>query len=151
MARIINFYHVQKAYGEFSNFYSAPIVIASVNFPTTEHYFQSEKFSFSPYHRDLVISAYSPGEAAKLGRMREFPMRPDWDSVRDDVMRVALRAKFTQHESLKELLIGTGDKKLVEKTQRDRYWGDGGNGSGLNMLGILLMELREELKKEELE
>ena len=63
-------------------------------------------------------------------------------------MYVALYAKFTQHEHLRKLLLETGDRKLIEHTSRDSYWGDGGDGSGQNKLGKLLMKLREELKKE---
>ena len=61
----------------------------------------------------------------------------------------ALRAKFTQHEELKATLLGTGDAILVEHTANDSYWGDGGDGSGKNRLGQLLMKLREELRTAE--
>ena len=64
-------------------------------------------------------------------------------------MREALRAKFTQHPDLKELLLRTGSAQLVEHTANDNYWGDGGDGSGKNRLGILLMELRAELIQEQ--
>ena len=64
-------------------------------------------------------------------------------------MYIALYAKFTQHEPLMKLLLDTGDRKLVEHTSRDSYWGDGGDGSGQNKLGKLLMRLREELKEME--
>ena len=74
--------------------------------------------------------------------------RCDWEEVKEDVMYVALYAKFTQHEHLRKLLLGMGDCKLVEHTGQDTYWGDGGDGSGQNKLGKLLMKLREELKKE---
>ena len=60
-------------------------------------------------------------------------------------MYVALYAKFTQHSDLKKRLLGTGDRPLVEHTERDRYWGDGGDGRGENHLGKLLMKLRGEL------
>ena len=62
-------------------------------------------------------------------------------------MAEALRAKFTQHDELRDILLSTGDAKLVEHTRRDSYWGDGGGG-GKNMMGQLLMELRDELRKE---
>ena len=61
-------------------------------------------------------------------------------------MRKAIRAKFTQHEDLKEKLLNTGNAKLVEHTRNDHFWGDGLDGSGKNWLGKLLMELRESLK-----
>ena len=53
-------------------------------------------------------------------------------------MYVALYAKFTQHERLRKLLLETGDRKLVEHTCQDSYWGDGGDGSGQNRLRKLL-------------
>ena len=62
-------------------------------------------------------------------------------------MRDALRAKFTQHPSLRSLLLHTGDAELIEHTKNDRYWADGGDGTGKNRLGQLLMELRTELRK----
>jgi len=62
-------------------------------------------------------------------------------------MRDALCAKFTQHDDLRRLLLSTGDAKLVEHTERDDFWGNGGDGSGANMLGRLLMELRDELRR----
>jgi ribA/ribD-fused uncharacterized protein len=61
-------------------------------------------------------------------------------------MREAVRAKFTQHEDLRKILLGTQDALLVEHTPRDSYWGDGGDGSGKNMLGRILMEIRAELR-----
>jgi len=61
-------------------------------------------------------------------------------------MRVALRTKFTQHEGLQKILLETGNRKIIEHTPHDAYWADGGDGSGLNMLGNLLMELRDQLK-----
>ena len=63
-------------------------------------------------------------------------------------MYIALYAKFTQHEGLMKMLLDTGDCKLVKHTSQDSYWGDGGDGSGQNKLGKLLMKLRDELKKE---
>jgi ribA/ribD-fused uncharacterized protein len=60
-----------------------------------------------------------------------------------------LQAKFTQHPNLRSILLGTGDAELIEHTKNDSYWGDGGNGTGKNRLGQLLMELREQLRKEQ--
>jgi len=82
-----------------------------------------------------------------MGRRRDLPFRADWDAVKDDVMRVALRAKFTQHPALRALLLGTGDAVLVEHTRNDTYWADGGDGSGRNRLGELLVELRAALRE----
>jgi ribA/ribD-fused uncharacterized protein len=62
-------------------------------------------------------------------------------------MREAVRAKFTQHPELLALLLATGDAHLVEHTANDSYWGDGGDGSGNNMLGRILMQLRDGLRQ----
>jgi ribA/ribD-fused uncharacterized protein len=64
-------------------------------------------------------------------------------------MRKAIYAKFTQHPTLKERLLETGDKLIAEHTRNDHFWGDGLDGTGKNWLGTLLMELRERLRKED--
>ena len=138
---VINFYRIREPYGEFSNFAAFPIEIGGKRWPTTEHYFQAQKFAGLPDEEE-IRNANSPGVAAKMGRDRNRPLRKDWESVKDDVMRTALKAKFSQYPHLKSLLLGTNDSKLVEHTKNDSYWGDGENGTGKNMLGTLLMELR---------
>jgi N-glycosidase YbiA len=60
-------------------------------------------------------------------------------------MLAALRAKFTQHKTLSEVLASTHGARLVEHTSNDRYRGDGGDGSGTNHLGVLLERVRSEL------
>ena len=64
-----------------------------------------------------------------------------------DVMRRAVTAKFTQHAALQALLLSTGDAVLVERTPRDHFWGDGGDSSGQNWLGRILMEVRAALRE----
>ena len=83
--------------------------------------------------------------AARMGRERKRKLRRDWESAKVGIMREALVAKFTQHDELRALLLSTGHAKLVEHTANDDFWGDGGDGSGRNMLGRLLMEVRRTL------
>ena len=142
---VIDFYGTRCEYGCFSNFYRATIRVGGKNWATTEHYFQARKFAGTEYE-GRVRQAKTPGEAASLGRRRDFPLRRDWEKVKDNVMLEALRAKFGQHADLAEVLVGTGDAELVEHTERDSYWGDGGDGSGRNRLGVLLMQVRDELR-----
>jgi ribA/ribD-fused uncharacterized protein len=149
LSTTINFYHLNKPYGFFSNFAPYPIHLKEKLWPTSEHYFQAQKF-VGTEHEEEVRQAQTPLEAAQLGRDWKRPLRPDWEAVKDDIMREALSAKFTQHPDLKDKLLETRDATLVEHTKNDNYWGDGGDGNGKNMLGELLMELRELIRYENL-
>ena len=65
----------------------------------------------------------------------------------DEHHREAIRrAKFSQYDDLRSILLGTEDATIVEHTKNDDYWGDGGDGSGKNMLGQILMRVRSELR-----
>ncbi len=146
MPHIINFYGVHDEYGEFSNFAPFPIRLDGKLWPTSEHYFQAQKFE-DEQHREAIRKANSPMIAARMGRDRKKKLRRDWESAKVGVMTIAVRAKFTQHDVLRKLLSGTGDAKIVEHTENDSYWGDGGDGSGRNMLGQVLMRVRTELQQ----
>lgn len=148
MTTVINFYRVSDEYGEFSNFADYPIMLDGKRWPTTEHYFQAQKFA-DPAYREKIRKANSPMLAARLGRDRKQKLRRDWESVKVGIMRAAVHAKFTQHDDLKTLLLATANAKIVEHTENDDYWGDGGNGSGRNMLGRILMEVREQFARDE--
>jgi ribA/ribD-fused uncharacterized protein len=143
----IRFYRVEEPYGEFSNFAPFPIRLMGKTWPTTEHYFQGQKFPGTQHEEDIRVLK-SPMNAARAGRDRKKPLRKDWESVKDAIMREAVRAKFTQHPELGELLLSTGDAHLIEHTVNDGYWGDGGDGTGKNKLGLILIEIRAELRRE---
>ena len=145
--RVIHFYSTRAEYGYFSNFSAHPIQVKGRTWPTAEHYFQAQKFADTPYEEE-IRRANSPMIAARLGRSRKHPLRRDWEGVKDAVMREAVLAKFTQHADLRAVLLGTGDAVLVEHTASDSYWGDGGDGSGLNRLGQILMCVRGELRRQ---
>ena len=74
-------------------------------------------------------------------------LRSDWENIKDEIMEDIVRAKFTQHTDLQELLLETGTARLVEgNTWNDRYWGvDIHSGIGKNRLGEILMKVRSEL------
>jgi ribA/ribD-fused uncharacterized protein len=143
---VIRFFRTTDPYGEFSNFARFPVRYAGVPWPTSEALFQALKFPHDPAYREWIRCAATPSAAAALGRSRDVPIRPDWDVVRDSAMGWVCRLKFTQHHDLAVLLLGTGDAVLVEHSHRDNYWGDGGDGSGQNRLGRILMTLRTELR-----
>ena len=143
----IRFYRLNEPFGEFSNFAPFQIKARGKVWRTAEHFFQAQKFAGTD-HEETVRRASSPMVAARLGRSRKQPLRKDWEGVKEDIMREALAAKFRQHAELKNLLLSTGDAVLIEHTANDRYWGDGGDGTGRNRLGHLLMELRTSLRAE---
>lgn len=143
----IKFYSEKAKWGEFSNFALYPIKINGVVWPTTEHYFQAQKFEDKTYVSKIRTCA-SPMKAAELGRSRKMKIKKKWDNIKDNVMYDAVWAKFTQHQDLQELLLSTKEAVLIEHTELDAYWGDGGNGKGKNRLGKILMKIRSRLKNE---
>ena len=146
----IRFYKVQEYYGCFSNFSPHPVTIDGKVWPTNRHYFQAMKFPHDPARQEKIWKAPGPTKAKKIAWDKTARIRAGWDGMRDQVMLTALRAKFTQHADIREILLSTGDQLLVEHTRNDSYWGDGGDGSGKNRLGKLLMRVRGELRGKEI-
>ena len=141
----IYFYSTRGDYGCFSNFSYHGFELNGEYWPTTEHYFQAQKFPNTP-HCDQIRQVKTPKEAANMGRDRKRPLRPDWEQVKDDIMRNAVLCKFETHADIREILLATDDEKIVENAPGDYYWGCGKDGSGKNMLGQILMEVREILR-----
>jgi ribA/ribD-fused uncharacterized protein len=137
----------EQPYGCFSNFSKHGFVLEGRYWTTSEHYFRAQKFAGTP-HEEEVRLARAPKIAAEMGRDRSRPLRSDWEEVKEEAMRRALRAKFTQHDDLRVLLLATGDAEILENAPGDLYWGIGRDGTGKNRLGALLMELRAALRRE---
>jgi ribA/ribD-fused uncharacterized protein len=140
----ILFYETTAPYGCFSNFSRHPVEIDGRIWATSEHFFQAAKF-VDAAHVEAICNAKTAFVAAQLGRQRTYPLRSDWNAVRDEVMLLALRTKFTQNAAIGAVLASTSGAKLVEHTSNDRYWADGGDGRGANRLGALLEQVRSEL------
>lgn len=100
---------------------------------------------------DAVYNADRPMVAAALGRDPNRPIRPDWEAVKDDVMRFVVLSKFMQNPKIREKLLSTGDAPLFEydTVRGDTYWAINRHGHGKNMLGVILMEVREVLRENE--
>lgn len=141
----IYFYKINDEYGCFSNFSHYGFELDGKWWMTSEHYFQAQKFCGTEYE-EIIRLLDNPMKAAEMGRNRSLPLREDWEQVKDDVMRKAVYAKFSQNNELKDILLKTGSEDIIENTSNDYYWGCGTNGSGSNMLGIILMEIRDKLK-----
>jgi ribA/ribD-fused uncharacterized protein len=129
--KTIKFYSVNADYGCFSNFSPHPVTIDDVYYQTTEHYFQAQKFLDKKIQK-RIMDANTPHEAAQLGRNRKFPLKKNWEGIKDEIMLKAIRAKVNQHDDVKEILLSTGNDILVEHTENDNYWADGGDGKGKN-------------------
>lgn len=135
----------EKPYGCFSNFSAHGFTLDGFWWPTSEHYFQAQKFVGTP-HADQIRQVKLPKDAARLGRQRTRPLRSDWEQAKDDVMRKAVLCKFETHADIREILLSTGNQALVENAPGDYYWGCGQDGSGKNRLGKILVEVREALR-----
>jgi hypothetical protein len=140
---------LEEPYGCFSNFSWHGVLIDEVYYKTNEHYFQAMKFIGSQKDMDDVRRASTPKKAASVGRDRSRPLRDDWEEVKDDIMRRGVLRKFETHDDIREILLATGDEAIVENAPGDRYWGAGPDGTGKNMLGKILMEVREILRDRE--
>jgi len=132
--------------GYLSNFSPHSLCLDGVEWATVEHYFQAMKFADDPDLQERIGRADSPSAAKRIA-WEHAAIRSDWRQVREQVMLTALRAKFTQHRDLGEELLATGARQLVEENPQDGYWGNGGDGSGENRAGELLMLVREELRR----
>ncbi|MGL5060292.1 MAG: NADAR family protein [Microcoleus sp.] len=142
----VYFYNTLGEYGGFSNFSRHGFQLDGEYWPTSEHYFQAQKFPETP-HYDRIRQAKTPKDAANMGRDRSRPLRKDWEQVKDDIMRKAVLRKFETHAEIREILLATGNEEIVENAPGDYYWGCGKDGSGKNMLGQILMEVRDILRQ----
>ena len=136
---IIGFF---KEYYFLNNFYPCDIICnefsTPITFKNSEAMYQAMKCPL----RAREFSNLSAQEAKHLGR--RVNLREDWEEVKDEIMKYCLRSKFDQNPELKTKLIKTNGLYLKEaNTWGDKYWGVV-NGEGKNMLGKLLMELRDE-------
>jgi ribA/ribD-fused uncharacterized protein len=142
----IYFYSTRGEYGAFTNFARHGFELDGKYWPTSEHYFQAQKFAGTDY-AEQIRTAKTPKQAATLGRSRTQPLRPDWEQVKEEVMRHALLAKFQSTDALRDLLMSTGDQEIIEDSPTDYYWGCGKTRTGKNRLGVILMEVRATLRE----
>lgn len=147
----VRFYRKTTKYYQFSNFFISPFEIDGKTYSTNEHFFQASKFIY-PGSKELEYAEFirnlkTPLEAFRAGKCRKHKFNSNWDKDKDDVMRRGVMAKFSSHLELKQLLLQTGNKKLIEDSPYDQYWGSSKTKPGKNMLGKILEETRETLSK----
>lgn len=139
----VHFWILTHKYGT-SNFSGHAFKIDGVRWPTVEHSYQASKFEDAALQERIRL-CHTPRDAKNLGRSDEAGPRADWEEIKENVMRRALHAKFQTHVDARELPLSTGDELLIEDSPDDFCWGIG-DGIGRNRLGVLLMELRAELR-----
>lgn len=150
----IVFYRTKDAFGGLSNMASCyPVQVNDIHILTAEALYQACRFPHMPEVQKRIINQHNAVAAKKEGRLYLENSRADWHYVRNKIMRWCLRVKLAHHyDSFGQLLLATSDQPIVEQSSRDDYWGAklaekaGDVLIGQNILGRLLMELREELK-----
>jgi ribA/ribD-fused uncharacterized protein len=143
-----------------SNWFPSPFVIDDITYPTNEHWMMAEKarlFGDRVAHA-RVLRADTPGEAKAIGREVRGYDDDVWGAARFDIVARGCEAKFASDEALRDYLVRTGDRVLVEASPRDRIWGIGMSAShhdatdprkwrGENLLGFALMKARAALAR----
>lgn len=150
---VVVVYKTRDEYGGLSNMASGyPLLVNGVRILTTEALYQACRFPLLPEVQRDIIGQHSPMTAKMKSKPHRKHTRPDWDDVRFRIMRWCLRVKLTQnYGEFGRLLLATRDRPIVEQSRKDDYWGakvgdDDETLTGQNVLGRLLMELRELVK-----
>jgi len=147
------FFKTREAFGELSNMCSGyPLVVGGVTVPSSEALYQACRFPHLPKVQELIISQKSPMTAKMVSKPYRAQSRDDWEEIKVAVMKWCLRVKLAQHWStFGGVLLQTGSRPIVEQSTKDPFWGalpdaTGRALKGANVLGRLLMELRELVK-----
>jgi len=140
---MIKFYKSEPPYGYLNNFDLHPISIYGDSWQTVEHAYQAQKCLDTDEYIE-ILDAKTPRIARNMGQ--KVNIRSDWDKIKYDIMFECVFAKFTQHKDLQNLLLSTGEEEIIEDSPIDYYWGCGKDGSGKNMLGKILMQVRAIIK-----
>lgn len=148
----ITFKKTKEKYGGLSNMASGyPINLNNIRILTSEALYQSLRYPEYPEFQKEIILQRSPMTAKMISKKYLKMTRHDWDTSRISIMRWCLKIKLMQNwDKFGMLLLSTQDKRIVELSTKDKFWGailneEQGKIVGTNALGRLLMELREEI------
>ncbi len=129
-----------------STYSSHAFQLENSTWSTVEHYYQSHKFQNS--YGAQIAETLTPREAYELGNKWFKPKRRDFKQVRNVLMSRALYSKAIQNEEVKNYLLETEDKLIIETSLFDHYWGIGRDQRGMNNLGKLWMEIRKKIRSD---
>ncbi|MGD9971815.1 MAG: NADAR family protein [Desulfatirhabdiaceae bacterium] len=153
-ASSVVFLKTKEAFGGLSNMAGGfPLKVNGIHILTSEALYQACRFPHRPEVQRLIIQQASPMTAKMKSKPYRHDSRLDWNRVRVKIMRWCLHVKLAQNwDSFSELLIETGGCPIVEQSRKDDFWGakpvDEQTLVGMNVLGRLLMEMREDVKAE---
>lgn len=155
-AEVIVVHKTKESFGGLSNMAAGfPLWVNGVKILTSEALYQACRFPHLPEVQREIISQISPMTAKMKSKPYRSKSRNDWERVRTKIMRWCLRVKLAQnYEEFGGLLLATKDRPIVEQSRKDSYWGAKSVGIadetliGQNILGRLLMELRESLRND---
>lgn len=148
----IAFRKTNEKFGGLSNMAPGfPLEVNGAHIRTAEALYQACRFPHRPEVQKLILNEHSPMTAKMRSKPYRADSRPDWDAIRVPIMKWCLRVKLAQNwATFGDLLLATGDHPIVEDSRKDDYWGakmvNDDTLTGQNVLGRLLMELREKLK-----
>jgi len=143
----IEFYKEFGDLGYLANYSNHGFTKNGVFYKTVEHYYQSEKFSDEELKKK-IINAPTPKEASNIGRDRSNIRIEGFTSIKNQVMFDGILEKFRQNRDIAYKLIETRNNKIAEATIDEYYWGIGKDKSGKNVIGDILVKVRERIKKE---
>ncbi|WP_142696464.1 NADAR family protein [Bdellovibrio sp. NC01] len=149
----IVFWKTKEQYGGLSNMAGGfPVVVNGLRISTVEALYQACKFSDYPRIQQAIFDQSSPIFAKKVTKPHQDKIRANWENEKIQIMRWCLRVKLYQNwDKFSELLKSTGNKSIVEYSDKDNFWGAMPVGDGVlegtNALGRLLMQLREDMKR----
>lgn len=138
-------------WGGFSNMAAGfPIQVSEIEFKTSEALYQSCRYPHIPDAQEKIISQGSPMTAKMVGKPYRSETRPNWGFLRVMFMRWCIHQKLLHNwDSFGELLIESDGLDIVEESNKDFFWGakpiEHDQLMGFNVLGRLLMELRQNL------
>nr|WP_081987692.1 NADAR family protein [Pedobacter glucosidilyticus] len=129
------------------------LFVNEVNIANSEILYQCCRFPLFPKLQQDIIAIENPMEAKTIARKHDNYSRQDWEDIKVDMMRWCLRVKLVQNfDKFSKLLKETENKAIVEYSAKDSFWGamptEKGKLQGKNVLGRLLMELRETVVKQ---
>jgi ribA/ribD-fused uncharacterized protein len=143
----IRFLSKIEQWKDFSNLAPYPIELEGRVWQSSEHYYQYKKFEKAdPDYAQKIREAQTPKEVKVLS-MQNDKRSPGWDEEKVSILKTAVIKKFASYQNLRDLLLSTGDEELIEANPDDYFWGEGADGTGKNMMGKILMEIRDKLRK----